>query len=348
MARTPPRCDEGESWTLKAKLIRSKMNVRSNMPIFSKPAFALSDQHRGILLFLLSSSLLAGEVIAVHRIGDAASFLQLSLVRSAGGLVLVALLARKTGWAIFRTKSLAFQFLRGTLTVASMWAIFYGFARAPLADATAIMYTRAIFLTLFAWSILGERLDRRRWAGVLVGILGGILIIRPAFQAWDISYLVVLSASILNAAAVVVTKILGRKDSDLTVLAYVSAISLACSLPGLALPWPLQLTPWLLAISVLGPLAFYVSQVAIRFAEVSVLAPFDYVRLVISAFVAFAVFSEVPNAGSIAGATIITLVTAWIAVSVGRGRRPASGENALKNIPVNEVYRGQINTPELR
>ena len=89
-------------------------------------------------------------------------------------------------------------------------------------------------------------------------------------------------------------------------------------MPGLALPWPLELSPWLVAIAVLGPLAFYVSQVAIRFADVSVLAPFDYVRLVISAIVAFAVFSEAPNISSIAGATIIMLVTAWVAVSVGR------------------------------
>jgi drug/metabolite transporter (DMT)-like permease len=271
-----------------------------------------------MLLFLLSSCLLAGEVIAIHRIGEAASFLQLSLLRNAGGLVLVALLAQKIGWAVFRTKSLGLQFLRAILTVASMWAIFFGFARAPLTDATAIMYTRAIFLTFLAWLILGERLDRTRWLGVLVGVLGGLLIIRPAFQTWDISYLVVLAAAILNAGAVVVTKRLSRQDSDLTVLAYVSAVSLVCSMPGLALPWPLELSPWLVAIMVLGPLAFYVSQVAIRFADVSALAPFDYSRLVISAIVAFFVFSEVPNMTSITGATVIVLVTAWVAVSVGR------------------------------
>jgi drug/metabolite transporter (DMT)-like permease len=297
---------------------QGQSGAQRDMPFFSKWASALSDQHRGILLFLLSSCLLAGEVIAIHRIGEAASFLQLSLLRSAGGLVLVAVSARKIGWAVFRTKSLSLQFLRAILTVTSMWAIFFGFARAPLTDATAIMYTRAIFLTLLAWLILGECLDRRRWTGVLLGVLGGLLIIRPAFQSWDISYLVVFAASILNAGAVVVTKLLSRKDSDLTVLAYVSAISLVCSLPGLALPWPLELSPWLLAIAVFGPLAFYVGQAAIRFADVSVLAPFDYSRLVISAVVAFFVFSEAPNIGSIAGATVIVLVTSWIAVSVGR------------------------------
>jgi len=289
-----------------------------DIPFFSKWASALSDQHRGILLFLLSSCLLAGEVIAIHRVGEAASFLQLSLLRNAGGLIFVAVLARKIGWAVFRTKSLSLQFLRAILTVTSMWAIFFGFARAPLTDATAIMYTRAIFLTLLAWLILGECLDRRRWTGVLLGVLGGLFIIRPAFQSWDISYLVVLAASILNAGAVVVTKLLSRKDSDLTVLAYVSAISLVCSIPGLALPWPLELSPWLVAIAVLGPLAFYLSQVAIRFADVSALAPFDYSRLVISAVVAFFVFSEAPNIGSIAGATVIVLVTTWVAVSAGR------------------------------
>jgi len=288
------------------------------MPFFLKLTSAFSDQHRGILLFLLSSSLLAGEVIAIHRIGEAASFFQLSLLRSAGGLVLAAILGRKIGWAVFRTKSLGLQFLRSALTVVSMWAIFFGFARVPLTDATAIMYTRAIFLMLMAWLILGEQLDRRRWAGILIGIVGGLLIIRPAFEVWDVSYLVVLAASILNAGAVVVTKRLGRTDSDLTVLAYVSAFSLVCSLPGLALPWPLELSPWLVAIAIFGPLAFYVSQVAIRFADVSVLAPFDYIRLVISAIVAFFMFSEVPNAGAVAGATIIVVVTAWVAVSVRR------------------------------
>ena len=282
----------------------------------------MNDQRRGILLILLSYACLTGEAAAVHHIGHEATPLQFALMRSLGSLVLIVVLSRKVGFSVFRTGNLALQFVRGGLTVVSIWGIFYGFASLPLADATAVSYTRAIFLSILAAAVLGERLDKVRWLATAVGIVGCLIIIRPAFEAWRPEYLIVLTAAGLNAGAMVATKVLERQDTALTVMAYMTVISFVVCLPGFFLPWPgVSLWPWLLAIAVLGPAALYIGLLAIRSADVSVIAPFDYSRLVMAAGIGLAFFGESPVLADFVGAAIVTAVCVWVAASATRNTR---------------------------
>jgi drug/metabolite transporter (DMT)-like permease len=257
------------------------------------------------------------EAAAVHHLGDAINPLQAILVRSLGGVVLVAVLARRTGFAVFRTETLWLQFVRAGLTMVSLWCLFYGFAALPLADATAVTYIRAVFTGLFAVILLGEKVGAARWLSILAGIVGGLLVIRPAFAAWRPDYLVALAGSALNAGAMVATKVLGRRDSTLTVMTWVTALSLVCCLPALASPWPgIEAWPWLLAIAATGTTGLYTGLMAIRAADLSVLAPFDYTRLLIAALIGVTFFHEWPDWMSVIGATIITLACVASAITV--------------------------------
>ena len=168
---------------------------------------------KGILLYLLSSLLLVGEVAATHRLGGSVSIFQLSILRNLGSLCLVLALARNIGLSVFRTENLRLQIARALLTVASMWAIFYAFVHLPLGDAQAVMYTRGICLSLFAWMILREVLDWSRTGSLAIGFVGSLIIARPAFVDWNEHYLVALLGPLLNAAAMIATKVLERQDS---------------------------------------------------------------------------------------------------------------------------------------
>ena len=53
----------------------------------------------------------------IHHIGPRGSAMQLALLRSGGGLMLVGLLAWKTGWSVLKTSQLRFQLLRGFVSV---------------------------------------------------------------------------------------------------------------------------------------------------------------------------------------------------------------------------------------
>ena len=284
-------------------------------------------QLRGILLIMLSYALITGETVAMHHIGHAATPLQLTLVRSLGGLAFVVFLARGIGWRVFRTENFGLQVVRSVLTVVSLWSLFISFAALPLADATAVTYTRGVFLAILAVVILKEKTSPARWVSMAVGIIGGMIIVRPAFASWRPDYLIAIAGALLNAGAMVATKVLERKDSVATVMAYVTAISLLSCAPGLFSPWPgVEMWPWLLAVAVLGSATLYVGLLAIQAADLTLLAPFEYTRLIMAAGLGLAFFGEWPDLAGFLGAGVITVACTWAALTAkGTDSRTAKG-----------------------
>ena len=67
--------------------------------------------------------------------------------------------------------------------------------------------------------------------------------------------------------------------------------------------------PWMVAplagIAVGGPLGTYLLLHAVRFADVSALAPFQYIRLVVNTLAGLVVFREIPGIGTSLGLTLI-------------------------------------------
>lgn len=264
--------------------------------------------YRGIILILIAYALMTGETVLIHHLADEATPLQFILMRNLGCIVLVLVLARNTGWQVLRTQSVPLQVGRAALTMVSLWCLFFGFARLPLADATAVTYTRAIFLILFAVVLLHERISPRQWVAVGVGILGAMIVIKPTFTDWQPEYLVALAGSALNAGSMVATKALEKRDSTLTVMAWLTLLSTIACLPALSRPWPgIESWPWMAGISVLGSSGLYVGLMAIRAADLSVLAPFDYSRLIMAAGFGIVFFGEMPDLITFVGAGLIVL-----------------------------------------
>jgi len=269
----------------------------------------MTNQLRGIGLILVAYLLLAAEMIAIHRIGSAAGTLQVAFLRSLGNVILVVGLSRGIAFRVFKTEMPGLQILRSGLSLLGFWAFVYAFGHLPLLNATALTYTQAAFLTGFAALVLSEPVGMRRWSACFVGLCGAMIIIRPAFTVWDTAYLIAMAAPFFNGAALTATKILEKRDSPTTVMAWLSVIYLTFSSLAL-IDWrtpPSAVWPWLGAIMVLGPLGTYMRILAIRAADVSVLAPFDYTRLVINAVVAVVVFNELPDTMTLIGAGIIVI-----------------------------------------
>jgi drug/metabolite transporter (DMT)-like permease len=116
-----------------------------------------------------------------------------------------------------------------------------------------------------------------------------------------------VAAPALNAAAVVATKFAVMSDSVDTTMLWISTINLLLTLPALALPWSVDAAtvPTLAIIVVLGPLGTYLSLWAVRFADVSALAPFDYTRLIVNSMAALILFREMPTRWGFVGMAII-------------------------------------------
>ena len=94
-------------------------------------------------------------------------------------LLMVALLAPSHGRRLLRMHSPRLQLLRGVMlfsvTALNFWALNY----LQLAETGAIHFSVPILIALLSAWWLGERLDARRWAAILCGFAGVLLVIRP-------------------------------------------------------------------------------------------------------------------------------------------------------------------------
>jgi drug/metabolite transporter (DMT)-like permease len=235
----------------------------------------------------------------IHHIGSRGSAMQLALLRSGAGVLLVGLLAWNTGWSVMKTDQLPLQLLRGFVSVLYLWVLMYSFAHMPFADATAISYTQAAYIAVFSALILNERVTTLGWIATAVGVVGALLIVKPAFLDRNIVYLAALLGTSFNGLAFVLNKYLQRPggDSELTTMFYVNAIAVVCNLPVLAttsLPDP-KVWPWLSGVLIFGPVGMYIGMVAIRHASASSLGPYTLLRLVIAIVGGIVLFREVPD-----------------------------------------------------
>jgi len=180
--------------------------------------------------------LFAVETAMIHHIGARSSAMQLALLRSGAGVALVGLLAWNTGWSTVKTGQLPLQLLRGLVSVLYLWVLMYSFAHLPFADATAISYTQAAYIAVFSALILNERVTALRWVASAIGMVGALLIVKPAFADRSVVYLIALLGTSFNGLAFVLNKYLQRPggDSELTTMFYVNAVAVVCNRPILA------------------------------------------------------------------------------------------------------------------
>jgi drug/metabolite transporter (DMT)-like permease len=259
----------------------------------------MKNQRLAVGLMIGQAILFAVENAMIHHIGPRGSPMLLALLRSGAGVTLVGLIGWNTGWSVMKTAQLPLQLLRGFVSVLYLWVLMYSLAQMPFADATAIAYTQAAYIAIFSALILNERITTLRWIATAVGIVGALLIVKPAFHDRNIVYLVALLGTSFNGLAFVLNKYLQRPggDSELTTMFYVNAIAVVCNLPVLAtttLPEP-EVWPWLSGVLIFGPVGMYLGLVAVRNASASSLGPYTLLRLVIAIIGGIALFHEVPD-----------------------------------------------------
>ena len=293
----------------------------------------MTNRRLAVGLMIAQAILFAVETAMIHHIGSRGSVMQLALLRSGGGVMLVGFLAWKTRWSVLKTSQLPLQLLRGSVSVLYLWVSMYSFARLPFADATAISYTQAAYIAAFSVLILKERITPLRWIATAIGTVGALLIVKPAFLDSNMVYLVALLGTSFNGLAFVLNKYLQRAggDSELTTMFYVNAVAVVCNLPVLIitpLPEP-AIWPWLSGVLIFGPIGMYAGLVAIRHASASSLGPYTFLRLVIAVIGGMVLFREIPDLFSSLG---VAAILASCLLSMEPGPRGAKAR-ALKAAP---------------
>lgn len=247
-------------------------------------------------------------------------------------LLLPLLLAR--GGAVFRSSRLRLQLTRSVFQVGSTVFYFAAIAILPLATAATISFAQPLLVTVFSVPVLGEKVGPRRWAAVLVGFVGVLIIIRPAgIVHW--ATLLPLATACCSAFYQLSTRLVARVDPVEASLFYTAAggFILACLAVPLVWQTP-DLSGWLL-MALTGTLSasgHYCIIHAFQRVPASVLAPFTFTQLLWATGLGYVLFGDLPDAWTVLGALVI----------VGSGLYVFYRESVLRGHAATYGTRGRI------
>lgn len=242
-------------------------------------------------------------------------------------LLMVVFLAPSMRLRLVSTQRPARQVVRSLCLLGTTFCAMAALSRMPLAETTAIVFAAPLIVTLLARPVLGERIGALRWAAVIVGFAGVLLIARPGSGLVADGIAFALGGAVSYAIYQILTRQLSPTENPVTMLFYTALIGSAGM--SLALPWvwggPVPgLVDGLLFLSmgVYGGLGHFLLIRAFRDAPASVLSPILYVQLVWATLFGWLVFDHVPDGAALGGILTIALAGAIIALD-SRRPRPA-------------------------
>jgi len=209
---------------------------------------------------------------------------------------------------VVRTQKLKMQMLRSALLLVTTLLFFTGLLYNELATASAIMFVGPLVVTALSMPLLGERVGPRRWAGVVIGFSGALIIIRPGTDVVQLAALLPLAAAFTYAIYQIATRHLSHTEPGMTTLFYsalLGAIGMSFIVPFYWV-WP-DLQGWIMLglIGFFGGLGHFAMIRSLSYAPAATVVPFTYSNLIWATLFGFVLFAELPDFWTVIGALII-------------------------------------------
>lgn len=301
------------------------LGVSAAKPAVARVA-ALRPELRGILLTLLAMGLFgAMDGISKFLVSTYPMPLVLWLRHLLALAIALVILAPKRPFRLLTSSRVPLlQLGRSVLLVGEMGLVLFVFSLMPLADAHAILAAVPLLVTALSVPMLGERVDWRRWAAVVAGFLGVLVILRPGLAVLQPGAVLALVCAGLYALYNILTRLVARSDPPETGFLLQTAIGAAL----LCLVGPFFWTPiapahWPLVVAqaTLGALGHLCLVRALALAPAVVVQPFTYTLLLYAVLVGYLVFGDVPDLWTVAGGSVV--VGAGIYAALRERRRAA-------------------------
>jgi drug/metabolite transporter (DMT)-like permease len=282
-------------------------------------------------LFLFSIQ----DIIIKYFSGDY-SVLQIVFVRGLIAMALLLLLFRLMRERIALVSKRPFMMLcRGLMGFSSYTCYYLAVAAMPLAEVASITFTMPLFVTAMSALILRESVGIRRWAAVIIGFVGVLIMLSPSGEFNGLAVIFAFLAAITYASQTILTRFLGSHDHALTIafnaifvftavsgvlsLAMLSdIISITSSHPSLAFfgrDWVMPAGFDLLLMLVIGFIAaigFYCLSQAYVVSEASAIAPFEFTYILWAVVFGYLFWQEVPGFTTLIGILVLVSSNLYI------------------------------------
>ncbi|VIO74547.1 Riboflavin transporter [Bradyrhizobium ivorense] len=234
---------------------------------------------------------------------------QLMAVRGVLGLVMLSpLIAMSGGLAVLKTARVHLHITRNLIHFSAQLGWFYALTLIPIGQLVAIEFTMPIWTAILAASFLGERMTAWKMTAIALGLIGVLVIVRPATGAINPGQLIALVAAVGFGVSVAVVKLLTRTEQTVTIMFWMLLVQSLASLgPGLYVwTWPpLATWGWLTVIAFCGTFSHYCMARALLHADATVVIPMDFLRVPLTAIMGWLVYAERLDAFTVLGAAMI-------------------------------------------
>lgn len=213
-----------------------------------------------------------------------------------------------------KPKRPALQIVRSGILFCTNTMFFSGLFFLSLATSASILYVGPLVLVILSFLFLGEKVGPRRWAAVVIGLIGVIVIMQPG-GAFHWAMLLPLGSAISYATYQLVTRAIAADDDPFTTMFWTPVVGIIAASILMIFFWRTpSLTGWFLLIccGFTAGAGQFLLIIAFSRSEASLLAPFGYSSLVWAALAGIVMFGNYPEALTIVGAGIVMIAGLYV------------------------------------
>jgi drug/metabolite transporter (DMT)-like permease len=276
-------------------------------------------------ILFAASSAASKWLVATYPVGE------VLFTRTAVSLITCALfILPRTGFAVFHTQRLSHHVMRSVSQGFSQTFLLIAFSLMPLAGAIAINFSSPLFATLVSALLLKEAVGMARWAALLVGFCGVLIVTNPGADSFQIGALFALANAVLYGSVTAAVRGMTATESAETLTLYQLTLLTAFFTLLLPLGWVTP-TPadavWIVFNGASNAVGQYWWTRALHLAPASAVAPFYYLSLIWASVLGFAVWDEIPTISLIVGSAVVVasgLFLIWRESNARQAKPPAN------------------------
>jgi len=270
----------------------------------------LSRSTRAYGFALLSFVFFSTHDAIIKALGEGFSVVQIVFFGSLFSLIPLSLVARldkdKSG---FMPRHPWLMGMRTLLVLVSLTSAFYAFTVLPLSEVYALLFITPLLITAWSVPLLGEHVGLPRWAAVVVGLAGVLVVLRPGIVALELGHFAALTSALAASLAMVIMRKIGNQERSVVLMlfpALAAIVVMGAMLPSVFVPMSIGQVGALGVVGVLFIGAQLCVIAAYRLApSVALIAPMQYTQILWATLYGALFFDEFPDIWVAVGAAII-------------------------------------------
>jgi drug/metabolite transporter (DMT)-like permease len=283
----------------------------------------------GIALALFSAFLLTINGAIGKQLGQELHPFFITFIRAFIMVLFMLPWVFRKGIGGIRTTRPGLQFINGVFFTLALFGWFWALPRLPLDLITAAGFTAQTFAVLGAIIFLGEKSERWRWGALIVGIIGALIIVRPGVDGVSPGVLAIIFSALCFAVAKILVKVITRTDPPDSVVFWQAFWVAVVAFPVALFFWEtpnLEQGIWIAAISIVTIMNHLSITWAIKLADIGVIEPISFTRLIWAAIVGYFLFGDIPNVFTLIGGAVVLASVVYIARRERQERQSAASQ----------------------